>query len=114
MDGSFDINDFFPTTDPINPNARYSHADESFFPQLNTANAGSFQELTTDTNNKVTQIQELMKHKQDAQITEVVLPQESFNISINSHNVATYKLQAIYGPYGVAHMVWTICIPYGP
>ena len=95
MDGSFDINDFFPTTDPINPNARYSHADESFFPQLNTANAGSFQELTTDTNNKVTQIQELMKHKQDAQITEVVLPQESFNISINSHNLATYKLQAI-------------------
>ena len=78
MDASFDINDFFPTTDPINPNARYSHADESFFPQLNTANAGSFQELTTDTNNKVTQIQELMKHKQDAQITEVVLPQESF------------------------------------
>ena len=78
MDTSFDINDFFPTTDPINPNARYSHADESFFPQLNTANAGSFQELTTDTNHKVTQIQELMKHKQDAQITEVVLPQESF------------------------------------
>ena len=75
----FNIEDFFPTEDVINENARYSHADETFFPQLNTADAGSFQELTTDTNNKVTQIQELMKHKQDAQITEVVLPQESFS-----------------------------------
>jgi len=94
MDASFDINDFFPTTDPINPNARYSHADESFFPQLNTATAGSFQELTTDTNNKVTQIQELMKHKQDAQITEVVLPQ-LINMLINERLSVTYVAKSI-------------------